>query len=137
MPLYDFKCDKCGQVKEVFRPMAEALDELLCECCGEPMRRLYTPFSISNYFEPYKCPITGKPITTKTAHEENLKRHNCRILETGEREHAEQTRRRQDEKLDKAIERTTEEFVANLPGESREALAKALESGADTQLVRN
>lgn len=137
MPLYDFKCDDCDQVVEVFRPMAEATDPLECKNCGKSMRRLYNSFGISNHFTPYKCPVTGKPITTKTAHEENLKEQGCRVFESGEVEAMLANKRREAEKLDKAVEQTTEEFVANLPGESRDALAKALETGADTQLARN
>ena len=48
-----------------------------------------------------------------------------------------ESKRRDEEKLDKAIEQTTEEFVAGLSGESRDALAKAFEGGADTALARN
>ena len=54
MPLYDFKCEHCDQVKEVFRHMAEALDPLNCEECGQEMRRIYTPFGISNHFTAYR-----------------------------------------------------------------------------------
>ena len=32
----------------------------------------------------YDCPITGKMIEGRAAHTENLKRHDCRLLEKGE-----------------------------------------------------
>ncbi len=37
-------------------------------------------------YEAYECPITGKMIEGRAAHAENLKRHDCRILEPGEKE---------------------------------------------------
>jgi len=32
----------------------------------------------------YDCPITGKMVTSRYGHKENLKKHNCRIFEKGE-----------------------------------------------------
>lgn len=32
----------------------------------------------------YDCPVTGKMIEGRAAHSENLKRHDCRLLEKGE-----------------------------------------------------
>ena len=37
-------------------------------------------------YESYKCPVTGKIIEGRAAHEENLKRTDCRLLEPGEKE---------------------------------------------------
>ena len=38
MPLYDFRCKKCGKLKELIFRMN---DEKKAECCGKPMLRLY------------------------------------------------------------------------------------------------
>lgn len=55
-------------------------------------------FTAKNYlitqdYKPYECPVTGKMIEGRAAHRENLKQTGCRILEKGEREHNERTRR--------------------------------------------
>tara|TARA_R110000751_G_scaffold96964_2_gene188870 strand:- start:1236 stop:1568 length:333 start_codon:yes stop_codon:yes gene_type:complete len=63
---------------------------------------------VSGDFDPYDCPITGRTIEGRVAHAENLKRHDCRILEPGER--ADNTRNGQlaveaeDKKRDAAID---------------------------------
>ncbi len=41
MPLYRFKCEKCGQSVEELRPMRECRDDCICEC-GNNMERDYT-----------------------------------------------------------------------------------------------
>ncbi len=32
----------------------------------------------------YDCPVTGRPVEGRAAHAENLRRHDCRLLEKGE-----------------------------------------------------
>jgi hypothetical protein len=44
-----------------------------------------TPRVVGDY-EPYECPVSGKIIEGRKAHEENLKRTGCRLLEPGEKE---------------------------------------------------
>ncbi len=40
MPAYMFECE-CGKQKELFRPMSEAADPVVCEC-SKPMYRDFT-----------------------------------------------------------------------------------------------
>jgi hypothetical protein len=51
-----------------------------------PHRSDFPTPQVSGDFAAYDCPITGKSIEGRVAHEENLRRHDCRILETGEKE---------------------------------------------------
>ena len=41
MPLYDFKCPKCGLQFEVSRPMSKASDPALCPNDSEPSERVW------------------------------------------------------------------------------------------------
>ena len=63
----------------------------------------------------YRCPITNEPITTKQQHENNLARHGCRILETGEAEQAKRKRLESERELDKKIESEVERLVETMP----------------------
>lgn len=65
-------------------------------------------------YKPYRCPITGKPIEGKRAHQENLKRHGCRLLEKGEKEQNVRERAESDRKLEKAIDVAVEKTAAEL-----------------------
>lgn len=56
--------------------------QMVNKATGEPMLTdaertapLALPQRLS--FEPYACPITGKPITTPEQHRDNLKKHDC------------------------------------------------------------
>lgn len=51
-----------------------------------PHRSDFPTPRVSGDFAAYDCPITGKSIEGRVAHEENLKRNDCRILEPGEKE---------------------------------------------------
>lgn len=59
-------------------------------------------------YQAYDCPITGEIIEGRASHRENLKKHGCRILEKGEREHITKTR---EQELEKQIERQAEHLT--------------------------
>lgn len=99
-------------------------------------RQLSAPRIVADYAG-YNCPITGKWVEGRRAHEENLKRHGCRVLEAGETEQVSRNRKAEDEALDRAVEATAEQFVETLSSDKREALGVALESGLDVSIERS
>lgn len=42
MPLYEFRCDKCGCF-DVWRAMAESSNPAYCPSCQEPANRIFSP----------------------------------------------------------------------------------------------
>ena len=134
MPFYDYKCLECGQKASVFKKVAE-LDRV--ELCHGAMQRQVSAPMIRGDYAGYSCPITGKWIEGKRAHQENLKKHGCRVYEPGET--AQNTRRRaaEDVAFDKAIDATTEQFIHELPVQKREQLAVELQGGATTEVTRS
>jgi hypothetical protein len=75
----------------------------------------FAPMISCDYSE-YNCPITGKVISGKKEHKENLQRHGCRLFEKGEREHFIKTSQREkDEKIEKMSEQAVINTVKNLP----------------------
>lgn len=84
----------------------------------------------------YTCPVTGKYISSKHAHEDNLERHGCRVLESGEKESNLQRKAREEAEFDKAIEDTVEREFEALPSEKKERLANELTSGVDVAIER-
>lgn len=137
MPLYLYRCPACGKKRDVLKRIADLDREESCEACETTMeRQLSAPRVIADYAG-YNCPITGKWIEGRRAHEENLKRHGCRVLEAGETEQVSRNRAAEDAKLDKEIEATAEQFVETLPSDKREALGVALESGLDVSFERS
>ena len=84
----------------------------------------------------YRCPITNEPITTKQQHINNLAKHGCRVLETGETEQAKQKRLKSNEELDKKIESEVEKLVETMPSDKKEKLANEIASGVDLTTMR-
>lgn len=138
MPNYSYKCPN-KHITHKFSTIALYQPSVNCPECGELAQRHITqaPMGfVQANFAPYDCPITGKIIDGRRAHEENLSRHECRILEPGERENVTRRRQAEDAAFDAAVEKTAEEFVEKLSGEKREQLGRELESGADISVSR-
>jgi hypothetical protein len=98
-------------------------------------RKLSAPAIMGDYAG-YACPISGKWIEGRRAHEENLKRHECRVLEGGETDQARRSRSQEEAKFDREVESTVEQFYETLPTEKREALATAVQTGLDVSIDR-
>jgi hypothetical protein len=67
-------------MRMVWRP---GMDDFVQVEYGRAVRPATGPILLGDY-SPYDCPVTGKIIEGRHAHEENLKRQGCRLLEPGE-----------------------------------------------------
>lgn len=45
MPIYEYKCHKCGHIYEKFRKIGEH-SSARCEICGSKTRRIFSPVGI-------------------------------------------------------------------------------------------
>ena len=100
------------------------------------MERRLCATAVSVDYAGYACPITGTWVEGKRAHQENLKRHGCRVLETGETEEARSRRRQEETALDRGVDETVEQYWEALPTDKREALATAVTTGLDVSIER-
>lgn len=135
MPIYQMKCTNSHSFDKVMSIAEMEQGKTVCDC-GAAAEVQIVPTMIAPMFQPYRCPITEKPITTLQQHTENLKKHGCRIYEPGETADARRAAKAADMQLDKSIEQTAEAFVENLPGSKREQLGKELET-SDTVYKRS
>lgn len=85
---------------------------------GEPLKlpkKFTMPrIQVVRDYAAYDCPVTGRMIEGRRAHEENLKRTGCRLLEKGEKEHAARERKDVDKALEKTIGDAVEKTAAQL-----------------------
>lgn len=135
MPEYVYRCADSGVKFTRFLRMAQYKEPQNCICGAHGNRVILSPI-ISVKETDYTCPITDKHISSRHEHQENLKRHGCRLLEGGEKEQAGKYREQLDQQLDRKIEETVEKHYDVLPGEKREKLANELLDGMDAQVVR-
>lgn len=135
MPTYEYRCQSTRRVFTRILRVADYQAPQLCSC-GAASDKLISIPQIRVSKVDYTCPITGKYISTKHAHEDNLDRHGCRVLETGEKESNIQRKAREEAEFDKAIEDTVEREFEALPSEKKERLANELTSGVDIAIER-
>lgn len=136
MPLYNYRCD-CGKGFTAFRPMAECAFPSPCPLCGALAERTLSAPRIISDLQGYTCPITDKWVEGRRAHEENLRRHDCRVLEPGEKEAAERFRRAEEASLDRAVEATVEQSLASMSSTKLEHLTREIDAGASTTFTRS
>jgi hypothetical protein len=136
MPLYDIQC-KAGHRSERHIKIENFSDPIICDCGEVASRCISAPRIVWGGIDySYDCPVTGKHITTKHAHEENLKRHGCRVLEGGEREYNQRQRAAEEAAFDRKVEESVERQIETMPSEKREQLAKELSTGVDAVIER-
>jgi len=136
MPLYTYQCPKCLKKQPVFKRIAE-LDEIeACALDGTHMKRVLEAPAVRGDYPGYECPVSGAWIEGRKAHEENLKKHGCRVLEPGETREAASFRAQQDAAFEAQIEQTAEQLVESLPARKREQLAAEMEQGLDVSFER-
>lgn len=117
-------------------PLARYAEPQDCIDCGSPTtKQLFAP-AVSVDYAGYTCPVTGRWIEGRRAHEENLKRTGCRVLETGEKEAAERARAAEEAAFDRSVEATVEEYFEKAPPEKLQQLERELVSGVTAQVTR-
>jgi len=138
MPTYTYKCSQCGTKCDVVKKLAE-LERL--EPCGscetlEPMQRQVCAPRVAVDYAGYNCPITGDWIEGRRAHQENLKKHGCRVYEPGETEDFRRRKADSEADFDRRVGETVDEWIATAPAEKREALAIAEQQGITAEVCR-
>lgn len=120
-----FECDyRYGQHSNELKP------ESNCPKCGALAKwigfRVGTILRGNSQFERYDCPITGKHITSKKAHEENLALHNCRVLEKGEHEHAQKVKKASSDAIETEVYAQIDADFARMTTDQKQQLANEL-----------
>ena len=135
MPLYEFHCEACGRNLDKVVPLADFDKAQQC-LCGAVLSRLISAPSISVDYPAYQCPVSGKEISGRRQHEENLKRTNCRIWEPGETEQVRRNKKMAEDNFAKSISDTFDSELARLPSQEKKQLMSELASGVDLAVKR-
>lgn len=125
MPLYDIICEASGAKSERIIKLSDFDAPIFCACGSRARRAISAPmFSVDK--TGYTCPVTGKWIGSKRAHEENLKHQGCRVLEEGETSAAAKFREAEEAKFDRKIEDTVEREIESWDSAKKEQLHNEL-----------
>jgi hypothetical protein len=74
MPLYPHICDSCKTELDEYRPVR--LASINPQCCGEPMRRIFTPCFVRPDIAEFFSPVDGTLIRGRVERNEYMKRNN-------------------------------------------------------------
>jgi hypothetical protein len=123
VPVYEARCNHCGKLHDYFQNVANYLETPVC--CGEKTEKVifHAPMGyVENIY--YSSPIDGKPITTKQARVEDLKRSGCRPWEGMEQEKKEAKRREayEEQAADSKMEKAIEQTIREMPEEKKTVL---------------
>lgn len=135
MPLYTFRCLSCRVKQDRFLRIDDRDAQRVCEC-GAGMTRIVTAAHVAPDYPGYECPVTGKWIEGRVAHQENLRRTGSRLLEPGETEASRRGLREADATLEKEVGQTVDRLIAEMPSDKRDALGSAMSNGLGTAVSR-
>ncbi len=141
MPLYTYKCPLCNRTKDVLLKLADSDQEQYCHhedhnAIPVNMLKQITAARIVTDYPGYECPITGSWIEGRAAHRENLAKHGCRVFEPGEMENTRRMRENLDKDMERQVDATVDQFIAELPSAKRDKLAAEMDAGLDVQYTR-
>lgn len=135
MPTYSYKCPYCLQVQDHVRTIAERDDLPMCH--NRKMERiLVAPMVFVQGDICYDSPVDGRPITSKQARIEDLKRHGCMEYDPGIKQDYERRRVDAERDLDRKVDHFVEAEFERMPTHKRERLAAELEGGMTPEIVR-
>lgn len=137
MPLYTYKCP-CEHKFTRFSTIRDYQKQVECEKCHQLAERFIDAApAVKGDYPGYSCPITGDWIEGRRAHEENLAKHGCRVLETGETERAIAVNKQREAAFEASVEATAEAEIAKMDSATLEALACGLDHGLDVEVSRS
>lgn len=138
MPIYVFDCLGCGERVERYLPLKQYRDaQFHLELCAGVLEKRILPAMVRGDLPGYESPITGEWIEGRRARMEDLRRHNCRPYEDGEREYHERVRKQEEATLDAKIDDEVDRQIAQMPARKRELLTQEVLSGADLAVSRS
>lgn len=137
MPLHDHRCPVGPHYFEAEVPWDQRTAPCPHHFCEGERVFLKFPAAFVQGDICYDSPIDGRPITSKQARLEDLRRNNCVEYEPGMRQDAERRRRESEAELDRSVDATVEEFFATAPARKLEKLDQELRAGASVEIKRD
>jgi hypothetical protein len=117
--------------------MQDYREPAYCPECGTLGNRVLSAPAVRGDYAGYQCPVTGKWVEGRKAHEENLRQTGCRIFEPGEREEFQRRKEREEAEFDSKLEASIGETVAAMSQEKQQKLAQELAAGAGIGFTRS
>lgn len=135
MPIYEYLCPE-GHQFDAFLPLARYDEPQMCQC-GQWARKIISAPMVIPDLPEYTSPVTGKPVRGRRERIEDLKRHNCRPYEDGEREEFLRRRQQREADFDRKLDETVDRELSAWEPRKLEKLACELDNGISAEVVRS
>lgn len=135
MPTYVYRCPENHQFERIL-PLARFNEVQYCPICQATASRVIVAPAVLGDYPGYQCPVSGQWIEGRKAHNENLARTGCRVLEPGETAQASRRAASVDQELEAKIDQTVMELVTALPPEKKVQLEQELTRGVSAEVTR-
>lgn len=135
MPMYAYQCPSCSKRFDAFKTIANYREAEACTCGAIAEKRIVAP-TILGDFQPYDCPITGRTISGRQEHKENLARHGCRVKEAGETEQYQRRVKQDEASFERSVDATMDQAIAELPVQKKDRLVAEMQGGITAEVVR-
>src|SRR5687767_9911462 len=133
MPLHDFRCRCCGHVEERLVKVEDLDKQLHVDLdkhgeWGAPMDHVWrrAPMGFVQGDICYDSPVDGRPITTKQARIEDLRRNGCVEYDPGMKQDVLRRKAKEEADLDRSIDASVDQFFATAGGRKLEKLEQEL-----------
>lgn len=115
MPIYEYHCPACHKRFDAFKKLTNYKDEQQ-HACGTVATKVVSAPMVAVDYPAYVSPASGKMITGKKEHLEDLARTGCRLLEPGEREGLTKKVKEQEKALDTFVDNSVDKVFAEIKG---------------------
>ena len=135
MPTYVYRCPENHQFERIL-PLSRFDEVQYCPTCHAEASRVIVAPTILGDYPGYQCPVSGNWIEGRKAHNENLARTGCRVLEPGETAQASRRAASIDQALEAKLDQTVKDLVTALSPEKKAQLEQELTRGVSAEVTR-
>jgi predicted nucleic acid-binding Zn ribbon protein len=141
MPLYTYRCENDHRAETYHPVKLLGAYLMLCDECGKTMSEtvIQAPLLVKVAQDVcYDSPVTGAPITSWAAREEDLKRNNCRPYDPDAKtDHANRIKD-SEAALDRTVDASVEEAIEKMPTAKRGKLfSELVNQGVQADVIRS
>lgn len=125
-----------GHVTELM--VEQGIDYILCPVCTHVGEKVFltAPRGYVQGDICYDSPIDGRPITTKQARIEDLRRNGCREYDPSEKEESVRNRAKEETRLEQKLDETVDQTLSTWSPRKKELLEQEIRAGATAEITR-
>jgi putative FmdB family regulatory protein len=115
MPVYEYHCPACDKRFDAFKKLEKYKEEQQ-HTCGTVATKVVSAPMVAVDYPAYVSPASGKLVTGKKEHLEDLARTGCRLFEPGEQKDFAKRQQASEKALDTFVDNSVDKVFAEIKG---------------------